>query len=75
MTTTIKFNPNYIDLVSEILMDVCPGIFIAQIKLTISESKLANVNKTLMTQKKIRKNLKRLNEFFGPFLYFSELIH
>ena len=51
MTTTIKFNPNYIDLVSEILMDVCPGIFIAQIKLTISESKLANVNKTLMTQK------------------------
>ena len=51
MTTTIKFNPNYIDLVSEILMDVCLGIFIAQIKLTISESKLANVNKTLMTQK------------------------
>lgn len=39
MTTTIKFNPNYIDLVSEILMDVCPGIFIVQIKLTISDLK------------------------------------
>ena len=51
MTTTIKFNPNYIDLVSEILMDVCPGIFIPSSNQThtISESKLSNVNKTLMT--------------------------
>ena len=44
MTTTIKFNPNYIDLVSEILMDVCLGIFIVQIKLTISDSKKTNLH-------------------------------
>ena len=35
MTTTIKFNLNYIDLVSEILMDVCPEIFIVQILITL----------------------------------------
>ena len=39
MTTTIKFNPNYIDLVSEILMDVCPGIFIVQIQITLTKHK------------------------------------
>ena len=45
MTTTIKFNPNYIDLVSEILMDVCPGIFIVQIQITLMKhkSKLKNI--------------------------------